>query len=210
MSTEDTKQKIINATGELAAERGIDNVSTRAIAQRSGENIGSIHYHFGGKEGLLEAVARASMHGRDYEEEIRSINALGASPSKEALSRVLREAVAREITDLFRSGRPNWHSQIIFQLLQRDDGLYEILRKELLNPGMDAMARLFLLIDPTMSPGDIFLHTTLMKMPIFSHANDMKAIQKRLGVDSYSEEYLQKMEDLLVKQTQRLLDLPED
>ena len=60
-SGDSTKMKIINAAGELAAEVGFTNVTTRAVADRSGENIGSIHYHFGGKDGLFEAVIREAM-----------------------------------------------------------------------------------------------------------------------------------------------------
>jgi len=57
-SSEQTKEALINAAGELAAETGFPNVSTRAIAERANENIGSIHYHFGGKEQLFEAVVQ--------------------------------------------------------------------------------------------------------------------------------------------------------
>jgi AcrR family transcriptional regulator len=53
---ERTRLALIEATGELAAELGFSNVSTRAVAERSGENIGTIHYHFGGKDGLFVAV----------------------------------------------------------------------------------------------------------------------------------------------------------
>ena len=41
-----TREKLINAAGELAAQHGYRNVSMRAIAARAGENLGSIHYHF--------------------------------------------------------------------------------------------------------------------------------------------------------------------
>ena len=37
-----TRQVLINAAGELAAEQGIGAVTLRAIAPRAGENVGSI------------------------------------------------------------------------------------------------------------------------------------------------------------------------
>ena len=65
-SSEQTKKTLIDAAGELFAAHGIDAVSTRTIAERAGENIGSIHYHFGGKEGLLlEAVRYATVGWQD-------------------------------------------------------------------------------------------------------------------------------------------------
>lgn len=210
MAAEDTKSKIINATGELASELGLDNVSTRAIAQRSGENIGSIHYHFGGKDGLLKAVVREAMHGGKHEDTLNDLLDSERAPTPEVLSGAVRRIVTDEISDLFRSDRPDWHTQVIYQLLQRDDDLYEMFRREVLDPSMDSIGRVFELINPALDREEVFLYTVLMRMPIFSHANNMKAMQKRLGVTHYSEEYLQKMENLLVKQAQRLLDLPED
>ncbi|WP_136061714.1 TetR/AcrR family transcriptional regulator [Pontiella sulfatireligans] len=203
--------KMINAAGELAAEVGLDNVSTRAVADRSGENIGSIHYHFGGKDGLFEAVVREAM--KDYMSKAReSLMADLASdpPDREAFSQMIRSIVAGEIDDMFRSGRAPWHSQVIYQLLQRDDALYELFRTEHLDPSMDGMYRFFKLVDPAMTNEDAFLHAAVMKMPIFAHANYMKAMLKRLDVAAYSEEYLQKLEDLLVSQTQWALGLPLD
>jgi AcrR family transcriptional regulator len=41
---------------ELFAEHGHNAVTTRAIAEKAGENIGVIHYHFGCKDGLINAV----------------------------------------------------------------------------------------------------------------------------------------------------------
>lgn len=209
-TSETTKGLLINAAGELAAEQGFSNVSTRAVAVRSGENIGSIHYHFGGKDGLFEAVVAEAMHGCRDVEVLSSFLESEKAPSREAISQILRQVIAAEISDLFRSNRPDWHSQVIYQLLQRDDDLYEMLRKELLDPSLDALAKLFLLINPSFTSEELFLHSIVIKMPVFSHANNMKAIQKRLGVDYYSEDYLQKLEDVLVKQTQLLLGLPLD
>ena len=59
-----TKEALINAAGELAAEKGFASVSTRAIALRADENVGSIHYHFGSKEKLFEADSGAGVEGK--------------------------------------------------------------------------------------------------------------------------------------------------
>lgn len=208
---EQTKGNIIQAAGELAAETGLDTVSTRAIAERSGENIGSIHYHFGGKDGLFEAVVREAMSGcvdKSYYGMVAELDETNATPS--ALSKLLRTIVQSEVTSLFRSGRPGWHSQVIYQLLQRDDPLYQVFKTEVMNPSMDSMGNFFRCIDPAMTDEEVHLRICILKMPIFAHANYMKAMLKRLNTDTYTEEYLQKMEDLLVRQTQLLLGLPDD
>lgn len=205
-----TKMKIINAAGELAAERGFDNVTTRMVADHSGENIGSIHYHFGGKDGLFAALVQAAMQACSESQEREIINTLDENSSPAELSRVVRRLVESEISDLFRSDRPTWHAPVIYHLLQRDDHLYELFDETVLKPAVEAMTRFFHIIDPDMGDEDIHLYGWLMKMPIFSHADYMKTILKMLNTDHYSKAYLQRLEDLVVKQSQLLLGLPLD
>ncbi|MEI6891221.1 MAG: helix-turn-helix domain-containing protein [Pontiella sp.] len=204
-----TKQKIIAAAGELAAEVGFDNITTRMVADRSGENIGSIHYHFGGKEGLFEEVVLAAFSGCQSKEDQKAM-VLPPDTSCEELSRMIREIVKGEITDMFRSDRPGWHVPVIYQLLQREDKLYTLFEEEILKPSMEHLVAFFRLIDPKMSDEDIHLHAMLMKMPVFGHADYMKTMLRTLKMDRYSDAYLQRMEDLIVKQTQLVLGLPLD
>jgi AcrR family transcriptional regulator len=201
---------IINAAGELAAELGFSNVSTRAVADRSGENIGSIHYHFGGKDGLFEAVVRTAMGGCGLAHEEAQILSLHESATPAELSGTVRLIIANEITDMFRSDRPAWHVPVMYQLFQRDDALYDIIHQEVMLPSVEAMTRFLRIIDPEMDMDEVYLHCALMKMPIYAHADYMKTILKIREAESYSDAYLQKMEDMLVRQAQRLLGLPED
>ena len=115
-SSDTTKMNMINAAGELAAELGFSNVSTRAVADRAGENIGSIHYHFGGKDGLFEAVVRVAMGGCGPAEEEAQPCSLDGNATPEELAAGVREIIATEITDMFRSDRPAWHVPVMYQL----------------------------------------------------------------------------------------------
>lgn len=54
---DDTKYTIIRTALHLFAERGLDGVSLSELRSASGQNNRSaIHYHFGNKDGLLDAV----------------------------------------------------------------------------------------------------------------------------------------------------------
>ena len=53
-----TRATLIRAALRLFGTQGFDGTSTRDIAAAANANIGSIAYHFGGKEGLHEACAR--------------------------------------------------------------------------------------------------------------------------------------------------------
>lgn len=52
-NSDDTKQKLLDATFESIYKEGIANVSMRSIAQKAGVNQAVIHYHFKNKENLL-------------------------------------------------------------------------------------------------------------------------------------------------------------
>lgn len=56
MKQKDTKAEILNAAEYLFARRGPNAVSLRQIISRAKVNLAAIHYHFGSKESLLQAV----------------------------------------------------------------------------------------------------------------------------------------------------------
>lgn len=63
---EQTRASLVRAALKLFGTVGYDGASTREIAAAANANIGSIAYHFGGKEGLRLAVADhivSLMHG---------------------------------------------------------------------------------------------------------------------------------------------------
>jgi AcrR family transcriptional regulator len=51
-----TRQLILETAGQVFAERGLAEGTTKEIAERAGTPMASINYHFGSREGLYEAV----------------------------------------------------------------------------------------------------------------------------------------------------------
>lgn len=56
MDATQTRERILGAADALFGELGFDVTTTRDIAERSGVNKALIHYHFGTKDDLLEAL----------------------------------------------------------------------------------------------------------------------------------------------------------
>ncbi len=54
----ETPERLMDVAERLFAEHGYSNVSTRTIAEEANANSAAVHYHFGSKEGLLDAVFR--------------------------------------------------------------------------------------------------------------------------------------------------------
>lgn len=52
------REQLVSAGVLLLADGGWPAVTTRAVAERAGTNVGLIHYHFGGLPGLHAAIAR--------------------------------------------------------------------------------------------------------------------------------------------------------
>lgn len=66
--SERTRAQMLTAAFELFVERGFDAVSIREIAEASGVTKSLIHHHFGGKEGLWDAV-KTMAFGPYYEQQ---------------------------------------------------------------------------------------------------------------------------------------------
>lgn len=52
----DTKEAILDAAEAVFAEVGFEKASIRQIVAKAGVNLAAVHYHFGSKDALVEAV----------------------------------------------------------------------------------------------------------------------------------------------------------
>src|ERR1039457_6734609 len=52
----DTKEKILDTAERLIGEQGYAATSLRQVIAEAGVNLAAVHYHFGSKEELLDAV----------------------------------------------------------------------------------------------------------------------------------------------------------
>ncbi len=53
---QETRLKILDAARQMLVEHGAGGTSTRSVAEEAGVPLSLVHYHFGGKQGLLVAV----------------------------------------------------------------------------------------------------------------------------------------------------------
>ena len=58
---DETKQKLIEAAGEVFADVGFENATVREICTRAGANIAAVNYHFRDKLGLYTEVLKSAM-----------------------------------------------------------------------------------------------------------------------------------------------------
>ncbi len=100
-----TERRLLLAAERLFAERGVDSVSLRAINTAAGTNVASVHYHFGSKESLLEALIRE----RSQEvSERRAVRLERLEAGGKATARGLAEAFVVPVAEMADSGGQAW------------------------------------------------------------------------------------------------------
>jgi AcrR family transcriptional regulator len=101
-----TAERLLDAAERLFAERGVDAVSVRAVNAAAGANVAAVHYHFGSKDALVEAVLRRRMDRLGA----RRLAMLAALPTDEppavrAVVEALVDPLAELVADPSGSGR---------------------------------------------------------------------------------------------------------
>jgi AcrR family transcriptional regulator len=93
----DAREQMIDAAERLAAEKGLAAMSLREVQAAAGQrNMSAAQYHFGSKEGLVEAVAAARM-GAVGARRREMLDALGDQPTRRQLIEALVVPLAHHV-----------------------------------------------------------------------------------------------------------------
>ena len=102
-----TRQRILEAAGEVFAEQGFRGATVRDICRRAEANVAAVNYHFGDKLALYTEVVQQFLQAAEIEG-IR--NALDQTAPPEDILRAVIHARLRSLT---RGDRPDWHFRIL-------------------------------------------------------------------------------------------------
>lgn len=80
----DTRRRLLDAAERVLMENGFEGASMRMITAEAGVNLAAANYHFGSKEGLIEAVFRRRLAWLN-EERMRRLDALEAAAAGQPL-----------------------------------------------------------------------------------------------------------------------------
>src|SRR5438105_2551888 len=98
MADQDPRQRLLDAAGEIFAEKGFEGATVRKIIERAGVNIAGVNYYFRDKERLyIEAVKHAAC-GRPGE--------APAWPPGTPPAAKLRDFIRQMVSNLFDPARP--------------------------------------------------------------------------------------------------------
>ena len=122
-----TRAHILDTAGQLFAERGFANVTSKEICTRAGANLAAINYHFGSRDGLYEAVLLAA-HDQLLDIDVMAGIAGGAGDAalkfRQIYGGILAQAINRE---------GGWALRVIMrELLAPSESLHGLARKAVL------------------------------------------------------------------------------
>jgi len=128
-SNVDSRDRILEAAGEVFAECGFRSATIRRICQRAGVNIAAINYYFGGKEKLYSEVLR---HWSEYAlRKYPLLLGLGEeAPVEEQLKAFVRSLLFR----LLDKGKPAWFGKLMAREMTEPTQAFERLVKEIVRP----------------------------------------------------------------------------
>jgi AcrR family transcriptional regulator len=119
-----TEDRLLEVAERLIAERGVDGVSVRSVTAEAGANVAAIHYHFGSKAALVEAI----LARRIPEVTARRtglLDALEASPGPPSL-RAIAEAFVRPLAAMWGSEATRCYPAFLAAVFRAGPGYREL------------------------------------------------------------------------------------
>jgi AcrR family transcriptional regulator len=119
-----TRESILEAAGELIAEKGFSQTTNKEIAKKADVDLAAINYHFGGRDGLYLAVLTLAHHHYLDGKQLAEL-AASAIPAEEKLEVFLEKF-------LTKLANPNhWHGRVFArELLSPSGHLHNFLNAE--------------------------------------------------------------------------------
>jgi len=127
----ETRQRLVEAAGEVFAEHGFRDATIREICERAKANIAAVHYHFGDKEELYAAVfsyARSCAVAQ-FDEQA----SLGTAEER------LRTFIRAVLTRFFDEGRPAWLGKLVAQEMIDPTKALDSLINEQIRPNSERL-----------------------------------------------------------------------
>jgi TetR/AcrR family transcriptional regulator, regulator of cefoperazone and chloramphenicol sensitivity len=121
-----TREKLIEAAGEIFAEKGLHGALIRDITQRAGANIASVNYHFHDKFELYALVLRQAHEG--------IVVAMQRPLSADTPEGRVRQLLSAMLTTALDPSRPKWHTLLLSRELLQPTPALDLLHDVVQSP----------------------------------------------------------------------------
>jgi AcrR family transcriptional regulator len=125
--SENPQERLLEAAGEIFAEKGFKGTTIREIIDRAGVNIAAVNYYFRDKERLyIEAVKHAAC-GEPEDLPL-------SWPPKTAPAVMLRDFIRFQLSKFLDPKKPAWHARLIMRELTQPSAACTELVRDYIEP----------------------------------------------------------------------------
>ncbi|MBF0507813.1 MAG: CerR family C-terminal domain-containing protein [Deltaproteobacteria bacterium] len=125
----DTRERLIQAAGEVFAQRGFKGATVREISRQANANIAAVNYHFGDKEELYYEVLKNSLSSV-LEKYPPDLGVTPESTPEERLHAFIRSLLFRVLDE----SRPTWHARLMAREIAEPTAALDQMIENILGP----------------------------------------------------------------------------
>ncbi len=125
----DKRQRLLEAAGEVFAQRGFKAATIQEISQRAGANIASVNYHFRDKETLYREVFRYAL-----EQSQERYVSYPVDSSERRPAHKLKLELRRYLDVMFSQERAPWQAMMFFREMLEPSDVFNSLVEERMRP----------------------------------------------------------------------------
>ena len=170
---EQTRNRLLNAAGEVFAEQGFQATTVREICARADANVASVNYHFRDKMALYLAVLENSICAASPAE-IRLVLSQAES-AEQALAGMIRYILGQ----MYNKGERNaWHVRIMAHELAHPTGALDLVIEKVIGPNYAAMRDVISRIiglPPDHDTIRLYAHSVIAQVVHYAHARPVIA-----------------------------------
>jgi TetR/AcrR family transcriptional regulator, regulator of cefoperazone and chloramphenicol sensitivity len=126
---EKTRQRLLDAAGEVFAGQGFRNATVREICKRAGANVAAVNYHFGDKERLYLAVMRYA-HGYAFKKYPSDMGLRPGAPPEDRVKSFVTAFLLR-VLDI---GKSSWAGRLMSKELAEPTAALDFIVSEQIKP----------------------------------------------------------------------------
>lgn len=126
---QDKRQRLLEAAGEVFAQRGYKAATILEISKRANANIASVNYHFRDKESLYREVFRYAMSQAQSRYLAYPFDVSEGRPAQR-----FRQELRRYLKTNFSADREPWQAMIFFREMIEPTDVFQTLLEEILKP----------------------------------------------------------------------------
>jgi AcrR family transcriptional regulator len=131
----ETRQRLLEAAGEIFAEQGFRNATVREICDRAQANIAAVNYHFGDKESLYIAVVQYA-HSYALQKFPPDLALRPDATAEERLRGFIRAFLLRILDE----GRPAWHGRLMAREMVEPTRALDALVEQSIRPQFEMLS----------------------------------------------------------------------